>query len=88
MVHYINTLSLSLKSLGVNINIDENCKKDILEIYCKDELSKDYGARYIDKILGKIEEAVVFSKDHQSELYKTVNELKSKLGIKQLEIRC
>lgn len=84
----INTFSSGLKALGVDINIDEKCKKDILEIYSNDELSKDYGARYINKILAKIEEAVVVSENPQLELYKTLNELKSKLGIKQIEIHC
>lgn len=72
----------------MDINIDEKCKKDILEIYSNDELSKDYGVRYINKILAKIQEAVVVSENPQLELYKTLNELKSKLGIKQIEIHC
>ncbi len=79
----INTFSSNLKSLGVNINIDEKCKKDILEIYSHDGLSEDFGVRYIDKIFAKIEEAVVSSESPQSELHKILNEFKSKLGIKQ-----
>lgn len=72
----------------MDINIDEKCKKDILEIYSNDELSKDYGVRYINKILAKIQEAVVVSENPQLELYKILNELKSKLEIKQIEIHC
>ena len=80
----INTFASNLESYGVSI--DEKFKEDILEIYHNDELSKNYGVRYIDKILAKIEEAVAISENPQSELYKTVNRLKSKLDIKKMEM--